>query len=100
MRLIDADELIKKFLVTSDGKRIPEIDTDGFHVTVNLSDIRRIIRKAPTFIVGFARCENCRFLVDCSDSIERAKQCGLVGCCMMSEDGYYFVRRGRRDETD
>lgn len=47
MRLIDADELLKKYSFYK-GKRIPEKDIDNFPVTVDISSIKKDIRNAPT----------------------------------------------------
>lgn len=48
MRLIDADALLKKFCVNSEGRRIPEVDCDNHEITVSIKDIKRIIREQPT----------------------------------------------------
>lgn len=47
-RLIDADALLKKFFVNSEGRRIPEVDCDNHEITVSIKDIKRIIREQPT----------------------------------------------------
>lgn len=47
-RLIDADALLKKFCVNSEGRRIPEVDCDNHEITVSIKDIKRIIREQPT----------------------------------------------------
>ena len=48
MKLIDADALLKKFCVNSEGIRIPEVDCDNHEITVSIKDIKRIIREQPT----------------------------------------------------
>lgn len=48
MRLIDANELLRTFIVNSDGRRIPEKDCDNFDITISLKEIKRIIRECPT----------------------------------------------------
>lgn len=47
-RYIDADALLKKFCVNSEGRRIPEVDCDNHEITVSIKDIKRIIREQPT----------------------------------------------------
>lgn len=46
--LIRRSELLKRFLVTKDGHRMPEKDCDNFEITVSIKDIKRIIREQPT----------------------------------------------------
>lgn len=46
--LISRSELLKRFLVTKDGHRMPEKDCDNFEITVSIKDIKRIIREQPT----------------------------------------------------
>ena len=48
MRLIDADALLKKFCVNSEGRRIPEVDCDNHEITVSIKDIKKFIREQPT----------------------------------------------------
>lgn len=48
MRLIDADESLRTFTVTSDGRRIPEKDCDNFDLTISLKEIKQIIKERPT----------------------------------------------------
>ena len=46
--LISRSELIKRFLVSKDGHRIPEMDCDNFEVTVSVKDVKTIIKEQPT----------------------------------------------------
>lgn len=48
--LISRKELLKQFTITPDGRKIPEYDVDSFPVTVNISDVKDAIRKAPTAV--------------------------------------------------
>lgn len=48
--LISRKELLKQFTVTPDGRKIPEYDVDSFPVTVDISDVKDAIRKAPTVV--------------------------------------------------
>lgn len=46
--LISRKALMKIFSQTVDGRRIPEYDCDGFPITLSISEIKKIIREAPT----------------------------------------------------
>ena len=46
--LISRNELIKRFLVSKDGHRIPERDCDNFEVTISVKDVKTIIKEQPT----------------------------------------------------
>ena len=46
--LISRNELIKRFLVSKDGHRIPERDCDNLEVTVSIKDVKTIIKEQPT----------------------------------------------------
>ena len=46
--LISRNELIKRFLVSKDGHRIPERDCDNFEVTISVKDVKTIIHEQPT----------------------------------------------------
>lgn len=48
--LISRQELLKQFTITPDGRKIPEYDVDSFPVTVDISDVKDAIRKAPTVV--------------------------------------------------
>lgn len=56
MRLIDAEELYKRFLYNANGERIPERDCDNFPVQINISDIKRDILDAPTLNAVVLSC--------------------------------------------
>ena len=61
-RMIDADSLMKKFCVNSDGRRIPEVDCDNIQVTVPIKDIKKIIREQPiAYDVDKVVEEFCRY---------------------------------------
>lgn len=45
--LISRKALLKQFIVSDSGRRIPEYDIDNFAVTVPIKDVKDIIRKAP-----------------------------------------------------
>ena len=40
--------LLKQFIVSDSGRRIPEYDIDNFPITLSIKDVKDIIRKAPT----------------------------------------------------
>ena len=46
--LISRSELLKRFLVSKDGHRIPERDCDNFEVTVSIKNVKTIIKEQPT----------------------------------------------------
>lgn len=46
--LISRKALMKKFIVSDNGRRIPEYDIDNFPITISVKDVKDIIRKAPT----------------------------------------------------
>lgn len=48
--LISRKELLKQFTITPDGRKIPEYDVDSFPVTVDISEVKDAIRKAPTVV--------------------------------------------------
>ena len=48
--LISRKELLKQFTITPEGRKIPEYDVDSFPVTVDISDVKDAIRKAPTVV--------------------------------------------------
>ena len=45
--LISKKWLMKQFVVSEDGRRIPEYDCDNFPITISIKDVKDIIRKAP-----------------------------------------------------
>lgn len=45
--LISREALIKQFIVSDSGRRIPEYDIDNFPITISVKDVKDIIRKAP-----------------------------------------------------
>ena len=46
--LISRKALTKQFIVSDNGRRIPEYDIDNFPITISVKDVKDIIRKAPT----------------------------------------------------
>ena len=46
--LISRKALLKQFIVSDSGRRIPEYDCDNFPITISIKDVKDIIRKAPT----------------------------------------------------
>lgn len=46
--LIGRKALLKQFIVSDSGRRIPEYDIDNFPITLSIKDVKDIIRKAPT----------------------------------------------------
>lgn len=46
--LISRKALLKQFIVSDSGRRIPEYDIDNFPITLSIKDVKDIIRKAPT----------------------------------------------------
>ena len=46
--LISRKELLKRFIVSDSGRRIPEYDIDNFPIQISIKDVKDIIRKAPT----------------------------------------------------
>ena len=46
--LISRKALLKQFIVSDSGRRIPEYDIDNFPITLSVKDVKDIIRKAPT----------------------------------------------------
>lgn len=71
-RHIDADALLKKFCVNSEGRRIPEVDCDNHEITVSIKDIKRIIREQPTSYDVDA------VVADIEDFREEAEQFGFA----------------------
>ena len=46
--LISRKALLKQFILSDSGRRIPEYDIDNFPITLSIKDVKDIIRKAPT----------------------------------------------------
>lgn len=46
--LISRKALLKQFILSDGGRRIPEYDIDNFPITISVKDVKDIIRKAPT----------------------------------------------------
>ena len=46
--LISRKALLKQFIVSDSGRRIPEYDIDNFPITLSIKDVKDIIRKSPT----------------------------------------------------
>lgn len=46
--LISRKALLKQFIVSDSGRRIPEYDIDNFPITLSIKDVKDIIRKTPT----------------------------------------------------
>ena len=46
--LISRKALLKQFIVSDSGRRIPEYDIDNFPITLSIKDVKEIVRKAPT----------------------------------------------------
>ena len=46
--LISRKALLKQFMLSDSGRRIPEYDIDNFPITLSIKDVKDIIRKAPT----------------------------------------------------
>ena len=46
--LITRKALLKQFIVSDSGRRIPEYDIDNFPITLSIKDVKEIVRKAPT----------------------------------------------------
>lgn len=46
--LISRKALLKQFIVSDSGRRIPEYDIDNFPITLSIKDVKDIIRKAQT----------------------------------------------------
>lgn len=92
-RLIDADALLKKFCVNSEGRRIPEVDCDNHEITVSIKDIKRIIREQPTSydadkVVEELAC-NSRFIDDIN---EHNIKC--ISCVVSQKIAIEIVKRG------
>lgn len=67
--LISRKELLKQFTITSDGRKIPEYDVDSFPVTVDISNVKDAIRKAPTVVDPEKLIEDMKTMIanfDCS----------------------------------
>lgn len=47
-RYIDADALYRYFTFDSSGRKYPLHDCDNFPCTINLADVQKVIRNAPT----------------------------------------------------
>ena len=45
-------------MFNDNGERTPENDIDGFPITVNIHDIRQIIREIPDCLI---RCRDCKY---------------------------------------
>lgn len=43
--LISRKELLKRFIVSESGRRIPEYDIDNFPIQISIKDVKDIIRK-------------------------------------------------------
>ena len=46
--LISRKALLKQFMLSDSGRRIPEYDIDNFPITLSIKDVKEIVRKAPT----------------------------------------------------
>lgn len=46
--LISRSELLSEFSVNSNGDKIPEYDIDNFPVTIEVKNVKEMIRKQPT----------------------------------------------------
>ena len=46
--LISRKALLKQFIISDSGRRIPEYDIDNFPITLSIKDVKEIVRKAPT----------------------------------------------------
>ena len=46
--LISRKALLKQFIVSESGRRIPEYDTDNFPITISVKDVKDIIRRVAT----------------------------------------------------
>lgn len=67
--LISRKELLKQFTITPEGRKIPEYDVDSFPVTVDISDVKDAIRKAPTVVDPEKLIEDMKTMIanfDCS----------------------------------
>ena len=51
IRLIDANALMQKLTINCDGERIPEVDCDNFPRTINIREVKDLIRNCPTIIL-------------------------------------------------
>ena len=47
-RLISANSIMRKLMFTSKGEMIPDHDCDNFPVTINLGQVKEMIRNEPT----------------------------------------------------
>ena len=48
MRLIDADKLMRKLLINSNGQAIPEVDCDNFPINLTIKEVKDLVRNQPT----------------------------------------------------
>lgn len=91
--LISRKALMKIFLETIDGRRMPEYDCDGFPITLSLSEIKKFIRQAPT-----------AYDVDavCLELPRHARPYGTVGCsceyAIPKDTAIEIVRNGGKKE--
>ena len=80
--LISRKALLKQFIVSDSGRRIPEYDIDNFPITLSIKDVKDIIRKAPTVFdmekvieeLDKLTGEECT-LHECGIRSERCKPC-------------------------
>lgn len=48
MRLIDAESLMRKLLINSNGQAIHEVDCDNFPTNLTIKEVKDLIRNEPT----------------------------------------------------
>lgn len=57
---IDREDALRPFIIDKNGQRIPEVDGDNFPVTIEIKEVKRILRALPSADVKpVVRCENC-----------------------------------------
>lgn len=66
--LISRKALMKQFIVSDNGRRIPEYDIDNFPITISVKDVKDIIRKAP---IAFDKEKVIEDLTDWKNDAER-----------------------------
>lgn len=86
--LISRKALLKQFIVSDSGRRIPEYDIDNFQITLSIKDVKDIIRKAPTAFDKEKVTQELKSNMESAQLVQSLVGTDLVQCGGFSY-GYY-----------
>ena len=86
--LISRKALLKQFIVSDSGRRIPEYDIDNFPITLSIKDVKDIIRKAPTAFDKEKVTQELKSNMESAQLVQSLVGADLVQCGGFSY-GYY-----------